>query len=431
MINVLIYSNWFVKRIILIQSKYIFQSFAGLFLLIIGLLGKANVGKSTFFNAATDSSVPIANFPFTTINPNIGVAFVRVQCVCTELGVADNPVNSQCISGIRYIPVKLIDVAGLVPGAHLGRGLGNKFLDHARQTDVLIHVIDISGSTDEEGKSVKSGEGDPFLDIQFVEEEFDLWIRSIILRDWQKLVRESENLKQKVETVISNRLSGLSISEQLIRNSMDQVGLTKKPSEWTENDLLSLSKQIRIKSKPIVIAANKADLPASDSNIIKLKDLGRPFFPTVCEAELLLKRASIKNLIYYLPGDSNFEIKRNEKLSQEQIGALNMVSHVLSKFGSTGIQQVLNHACFQALKKIVVYPVEDEYKFTDKNGNVLPDARIISDNSTAKDLAFLIHNDLGKGFLYAIDARTKQRIGADHILRNNDIVKIVANTGRK
>lgn len=399
--------------------------------MIIGLLGKANVGKSTFFNAATDSSVPVANFPFTTINPNIGVAFVRVQCVCTELGISDNPLNSQCISGIRYIPIKLIDVAGLVPGAHSGRGLGNKFLDDARQADVLIHVIDVSASTDTEGKSVNPGEGNPFLDIEFVEEEFDLWIRSIILRDWHKIIRESENLKQKVETVISNRLSGLSINEQLIRTSMDQIGLTKKPGEWTEDDLLLLSKQIRIKSKPIIIAANKADLITSEPNLKKLKDLGRPFFPTVCEAELLLKRASSKNLIYYLPGDSTFKIKRSETLSQKQIDALNMVSNVLSKFGSTGIQQVLNHACFQILKKIVVYPVEDEYKFTDKNGNVLPDARLVSNNSTAKDLAFLIHRDLGKGFLYAIDVRTKQRIGADHVLRNNDIIKIVATTGRK
>lgn len=430
------FSNCIIKKINLIlftftQSKYIFQDFAIYFLLIIGLLGKANVGKSTFFNAATDSSVPIANFPFTTINPNIGVAFVRVQCVCTGLGISDNPVNSQCISGIRYIPIKLIDVAGLVPKAHLGRGLGNKFLDDARQADVLIHVIDVSGSTDAEGKSVNSGEGDPFLDIQFVEEEFDMWIRSIILRDWHKVIRESENLKQKVETVISNRLSGLSINEQLIRTSMDQIGLTKKPGEWTEDDLLLLSKQIRIESKPIIIAANKADIITSEPNLKKLNDLGRPFFPTVCEAELLLKKASSKNLIYYLPGDSNFKIKRRESLSQEQIGALNMVSNVLSKFGSTGIQQVLNHACFQILKKIVVYPVEDEYKFTDKNGNVLPDARIVSHNSTAKDLAFLIHHDLGKGFLYAIDVRTKQRIGADHVLRNNDIIKIVATTGRK
>ncbi len=398
--------------------------------LIIGLLGKANVGKSTFFNAATDSSIPIANFPFTTINPNIGVAFVRVNCVCKELGVLDNPITSKCIGGIRYIPIKLIDVAGLVPGAHSGRGLGNKFLDDARQADVLVHVIDISGSTDEEGRPVTPGEGNPLFDLEFIEDEFDLWIRSLILRDWDKIVRESENLKQRIETVLSNRLSGLSISEQLIRNSLDHINLIKKPSEWTEEDLLTLSKRIRTRSKPIILAANKADISSSDINIEKLKKLKRPFFPIVCEAELLLRRASHKNLIYYLPGDSSFEIKQSETLSNKQNEALEVVSSILHKFGSTGIQQVINHACFEILQNIVVYPVEDEYKFTDKKGNVFPDARIISNDSTAKDLAYLIHKDLGKGFLYAIDARTKQRIGAEHKLKNGDIIKIVSTMSR-
>ncbi|MDR4489895.1 MAG: redox-regulated ATPase YchF [Candidatus Nitrosocosmicus sp.] len=411
--------------------KYIFQSKVIYFLLIIGLLGKANVGKSTFFNAATDSSVPLANFPFTTIDANVGFAYVRVNCVCKELGVLDNPINSQCINGVRFIPVKLIDVAGLVPGAHKGRGLGNKFLDNARQADVLIHVVDISGSTDEEGRPVNPGQGNPLNDITFVEQEFDMWIRSLILRDWDKIIRESENLKLKMETVIATRLSGLSIDEQLIRKSLEIIGLRKNVVDWTQDDLLILSKQIRIQSKPIVIAANKADLPTADGNIEKLKKLKRSFIPTVCEAELLLKKANSKNLIYYLPGDSTFEIRHTQNLSSVQTEALNVVSRVLTKFGSTGIQQVLNHACFQDLHKIVVYPVEDEYKLADKNGNVLPDARLISGQTNARDLAYLIHNDLGKGFLYAIDVRTKQRIGADHTLHNNDIIKIVSTAGRK
>lgn len=398
--------------------------------MIIGLLGKANVGKSTFFNAATDSSITVANFPFTTISPNVGVAFVRVNCVCKELGVLDNPVNSRCVNGIRYIPIKLIDVAGLVPGAHSGRGLGNKFLDDARQADVLIHVLDISGSTDEEGKPVNPGDGNPLFDMEFIEDEFDLWIRSIILRDWNKIVRESANLKQKIEIVLSNRLSGLSINEQLIKSSLDHNNLKKNPADWTEEDLLLLCRHIRIQSKPIVIAANKADLPSSDINIEKLKKLKRPFFPTVCEAELLLRKASQKDLIYYLPGDSHFEIKKTEALSDKQINALNVVREILEKFGSTGIQQAINFACIEILQNIVVYPVEDEYKFADKIGNVLPDARIISNNSTAKDLAYQIHNDLGKGFLYAIDVRTKQRIGSEHKLKNNDLIKIVSTTSR-
>lgn len=398
--------------------------------MIIGLLGKANVGKSTFFNAATNLSIPVGNFPFTTVEPNVGIAFVRVKCVCNDLQVADNPINSSCINGTRFIPVKLIDVAGLVPGAYSGRGLGNKFLDDARQADVLIHVVDISGSTDQEGKPINPGQGNPLLDIEFVEHEFDLWIRSIILRDWEKIIRENENLKQNIESVLSKRLSGLSIKEQLIKNSIDHLKLDKKPANWTEEDLLNLSKQIRTNSKPIIIAANKADLPFSEINIEKLKNLTRPFFPISSEAELLLRRATHKNLIDYLPGDNTFKVKENSSLSKNQIIALNLVSEFLHKFDSTGIQKILNYACFEVLHKIVVYPVEDEFKFTDKKGNILPDARIVSNSTTAKDLAFLIHEELGKGYLYAIDARTKQRIGADHMLRNNDIIKIVSSVGK-
>ena len=398
--------------------------------MIIGLLGKANVGKSTFFNSATDLSVQMANFPFTTIDPNVGIAFVRINCVCKELGVLDNPSNSRCIDGVRFIPIKLVDIAGLVPGAHSGKGLGNKFLDDARQSDVIIHVVDIAGSTDEEGRPVSLGDGDPLTDIEFVENEFDLWIHSLILKDWNKVVKESENLKQKIEYTISKRLSGLSISEKIIRKAINDLNLNKKPLEWSNDDLLLLCKQIRQVSKPIIIAANKADLPSAEKNISKLKSLNRLFFPCVSEAELLLKRALQKNIIYYLPGDSSFEIKNEKNLSDKQKEALITVSKVLKNFGSTGVQNILNHACFKILDKIVVYPVEDELKFTDKKGNVLPDARIVSKNITAKELANTIHKELGKGFLYAIDARSKQRISAEHILKNNDIIKIVSTTSR-
>jgi ribosome-binding ATPase YchF (GTP1/OBG family) len=398
--------------------------------LIIGLLGKANVGKSTFFNSATDLSVQMANFPFTTIDPNVGIAFVRINCVCKELGVIDNPINSRCINGIRFIPIKLVDIAGLVPGAHSGKGLGNKFLDDARQSDVIIHVVDIAGSTDEEGRPVSLGSGDPLTDIEFVENEFDLWIHSLILKDWDKVVRESENLKQKIEYTISKRLSGLTINEKIIKNAINDLNLNKKPMDWSKDDLLLLCKQIRQKSKPIIIAANKADLPSAEKNISKLKSLNRLFFPCVSEAELLLKRALQKNIIYYLPGDSDFEIKNERNLSDKQKEALITVSKLLKKFGSTGVQNILNHACFEILDNIIVYPVEDELKFTDKKGNVLPDARIVSKNITARELANIIHKELGKGFLYAIDARSKQRIGAEQVLKNNDIIKIVSTTSR-
>ena len=399
--------------------------------MIIGLIGKANVGKSTFFNAATELAVPAANYPFTTIKPNVGVAYSRVKCVCREFGVQDNPIHSICIDGNRFIPVKLIDIAGLVPGAHAGKGLGNKFLDDARQADALIHVVDASGSTDSNGRTVPTGTGNPMSDIEFVEGEFDLWLASLISKDWSKNAREAEGQGQKLEQMLAKRLSGLAITEQQIAAAIHATDLAlKKPVNWTEQDIQAFCKILRIKSKPFVIAANKADLQSAEDNIEKMKAGGLTVVPCASEAEALLRKASKKGVLHYLPGDSSFDVKPNVQLNAQQQKALEIVKMLMQKYGSTGIQEVINIACFRLLNMIAVYPVEDEFKLTDKKGNVLPDVRLLPEGSTAKDLAGAVHADLAKGFLYAIDVRSKQRIGADHKLKSGDVIKIVSATSR-
>ena len=399
--------------------------------MIIGLIGKANVGKSTFFNAATELAVPAANYPFTTIEPNVGVAYARVKCVCREFGVQDNPVHSMCIDGNRFIPVKIVDVAGLVPGAHAGKGLGNKFLDDARQADALIHVVDASGSTDSNGRSVPAGSGDPMFDISFVEEEFDLWLASIIGRDWGKNAREAEGQGQKIEQLLAKRLSGLAISEQAIAGAVHASGLAmKKPVLWTEDDILTFCKVLRARAKPFVVAANKADLPTSEVNIEKIKASGIEVVPCASEAEALLRKASKKGVLHYLPGDGSFDVKPNVALNPQQQKALDIVKSLMEKYGSTGVQEAINIACFKLMNMIAVYPVEDEFKLADKKGNILPDVRLLPEGSTAKELAETVHADLAKGFLYAVDARTKQRIGADHKLKTGDVIKIVSAASR-
>lgn len=399
--------------------------------MMIGLIGKANVGKSTFFNAATELAVASANYPFTTIEPNVGVAYARVKCVCREFGVQDNPVHSMCVDGNRFVPIKIVDVAGLVPGAHAGKGLGNKFLDDARQADALVHIVDASGSTDSNGRPVPHGSGDPMHDITFVEEEFDLWMASIVGRDWAKTAREAESQGQKLEQMLAKRLSGLSIQEQVISAAIHASGLgLKKPVSWTEQDILSFCKILRIRAKPFVIAANKADLPSSDSNIEKMKAAGLHVVPCASEAEALLRKAAKKGILHYLPGDGSFEIRPNVSLSPQQQKALDIVHALIAKYGSTGVQEAINVACFKLLRLVAVYPVEDEFKLSDKKGNVLPDVRLLPPGSKAKDLAGTVHADLAKGFLYAVDARTKQRIGGDHELKDGDVIKIVSAAGR-
>lgn len=395
------------------------------------MIGKANVGKSTFFNAATELAVPAANYPFTTIEPNVGVAYARVRCVCREFGVQDNPVHSMCIDGNRFIPVKLVDVAGLVPGAHTGKGLGNKFLDDARQADALVHVVDASGTTDSNGRPVPAGTGDPMFDIEFVEEEFDLWLAALVGREWSKNAREAEGLGQKLEQMLAKRLSGLAVSEPVIAGAIHASGLSmKKPVSWTGEDILAFCKILRIKAKPFVIAANKADLPSAEVNIEKMKAAGLEVVPCASEAEALLRKASKKGVLHYLPGDSTFDVKLNVALNAQQQKALDIVKTLMQKYGSTGVQEAVNIVCFKLLRMVAVYPVEDEFKLADKKGNVLPDVRLLPEGSTAKDLAQTVHADLAKGFLFGVDARTKQRVGSDHKLKSGDVIKIVSATSR-
>lgn len=394
----------------------------------IGLLGKTNVGKSTFFSAATETIAQIGNYPFTTIEPNVGIAYVKTDCACKYFGI--NHTHSLCVMGTRFIPVKLIDVAGLVPGAHEGKGLGNKFLDDARQAEVLIHVVDVSGSTDIQGHSVPVGTHDPLEDVKFVEEEFDQWMKQILQREWHKLTREMESKGAKLVQGITQRFSGLGIKEYDVEIVIQHLNLqTKKPSDWTDSDLSSFVKELRKKTRPMIIAANKADL-CHDLSVIEKIRKEQLVIACSAETELLLKKASKSGLIDYSPGEQSFKIKSGINLNPQQQKALDLVKAVFSKIQTTGIQQALNSACFELLKLIVVYPVEDEARLSNKDGEVLPDARLLPPNSTAKDLAMTIHADLAKGFLHAIDVKTKQRIGAQHQLKNGDVIKIVSTLSR-
>jgi len=394
----------------------------------IGLLGKANVGKSTFFSAATETPVQIGDFPFTTIQPNVGIAYVSTTCACKHFKINHN--NPLCISGIRFVPIKLIDVAGLVPGAHEGKGLGNQFLDDARQADVLLHVVDISGSTDIQGQHVNVGTHDPREDIKFVEEEFDYWFKQILEREWHKLSRDIEKKSTKLVDGITDRFSGLGVKEHHVHEALQSLDLMiKKPTEWNDSDITKFAKILRKKTKPMLIAANKADL-CQDLEITNDIHRNREIVNCSAETELILKKAAKAKLIDYIPGNEKFVTNKNVDMSTQQKEALTLVENIMSKLNSTGIQTALNSAAFRVLKLIIVFPVEDETKLSNKDGQVLPDAKLLPEDATAKNLAETIHQDIAKGFLFAIDAKTKQRIGADHPLKNGDVIKIVSSLSR-
>ncbi len=394
----------------------------------IGLLGKANVGKSTFFSAATETVVQTGNFPFTTIEPNVGVTHVKVDCACKSLQKRCG--NNLCVDGTRFIPIKLIDVAGLVPGAHDGKGLGNQFLTDAMKADALIHVVDISGSTDIQGQPVTVGTHDPLEDIKFVEDEFDLWFKQLLDREWYKLTKEIEQKRAKISDGLARRFTGLGIKESDIDQVLNSMSLKlKKPTDWSDDEIMKFLKSLRKIAKPMVIAANKADL-CEDLTITKNISDSFTTIPCSAETELMLRKAAKSGLIQYVSGGNDFQGKGDKQLSDEQNKALHLAKNVLTKIGVTGIQKILNFVTFDIMKLIVVYPVEDESKLSNKDGQVLPDARLLDSSATAKELAFTIHQDIGNGFLHAIDAKTKQRIGADHQLKNGDVIKIVSALSR-
>lgn len=394
--------------------------------IMIALAGKPNAGKSTFFKAATLADVEIANYPFTTIKPNLGVSYVRTKCPCIELKLE----CKNCVKGERFIGIELLDVAGLVPEAHKGRGLGNAFLDDMRQAQAVIHVVDASGSTDIEGNVVPLGSHDPLDDIKFLENEITMWMYGILNKNWVKLSRKTTvSGGGRIEDVIAEQLGGLGITDMMARQAVHELGLDEKPIvNWTEQDLIDLADSLRRASKPMVIAANKADI-APPQNLEKLKGLEKEGYKVIfCSAgiELALRMAAKNNFIEYLPGDTSFKVNNPEKLSAQQKAALEKMKDFLAKNNGTGIQKCLNAVVFDLLGYIVSYPVEDENKFTDKNGNVLPDAFLIKKGSTAKDLAYKVHTQIGDFFLFGINARTRMRLGEKYELANNDIVKIVS-----
>ena len=393
-------------------------------MLQIAVCGKPNVGKSSFFNSATASTVEMANYPFTTIDANKAVAHVISECPCKEMNVTCNPHNSQCIDGTRLIPIELIDVAGLVPGAHEGKGLGNKFLDDLMQAKVFIHVIDASGSTDAEGNPVDPGSHDPLEDIEFLEHEIVMWMYGIVSKNWVRLIRKVEAEHLDFSKVIFEQLSGTGI---LIEDVIEALR-TVNPNygKWEDEDLIEFVRNLLNIAKPSLVIANKADLPGARENIERMQEKYPRVIPTSAESELALMNATRAGLISYISGDSSFEILEKDKLNANQIKALEYIqTNILDVYGSTGIQEALNTAVFDLLDMIVVYPVGDEHKLTDQKGNVLPDAFLVPKGSTPREFAYIIHTDIGDKFMHAVDARKSMRIASDYELQDRDIIKIV------
>ena len=395
--------------------------------MLIGIVGKPNCGKSTFFKASTMANVEIANYPFATIKPNKGVGFVRVECADKFFNTSCNPRMGYCIDGNRFVPVDIIDVAGLVPGAHEGKGMGLEFLNDLNMADVLVHVIDLSGSTNEKGEPVSKGSYDPLEDVRFLDNELDHWYFGLLNKNWDKFRRSVDQSSVKKEVALNKQFSGLGSSEGVVKDILNKLNLKDKAlGSWSDDERFFFCKELRMATKPVIIAANKADVPGALDNFERLKKEFPGYKIVACsaESELALKEASKKGLVSYVPGDGDFRV--NSGVTDKQKVALDFIrENVVNKLGSTGLQEVINTAIFDLLNYIYVFP-GGVSKLEDKDGNRLPDCFLIPGESTALDFAYRVHTDLGNGFIRAVDVKSKRTVGKEHKLKSGDVVEIIS-----
>ena len=393
--------------------------------MLIGIVGKPNCGKSTFFAASTLVDVEIGNRPFVTIKPNQGTGYVTRECVHIEKGTECQPMNSKCEKGTRLIPMTLLDVAGLVPDAWQGKGLGNQFMNDLMQAKALIHVIDASGSTDAEGNEVEKGSHDPAEDIRFLEKEINYWIKGILDRNWEKITKKADADHKNSEALFA-QLSGLGISEEEIIEVLNKGEFAERITDWGDENILDFCEGVRKISKPLLIAANKIDVNGAKEKYEKLLQEFPDYIivPCCAEAELALRKASRAGAVNYIPGEKDFEFA--QELNEQQKKALEFIREkVIKEFNGTGVQDAVNKTSFDLLKLIVVYPVQDQNKWMSGKGNILPDSYLLKQGSCAIDLAETIHTDFKERFLAAVDCRTGQKVGKDHELKMDDVIKIV------
>ncbi|MFP4626099.1 MAG: redox-regulated ATPase YchF [Natronomonas sp.] len=390
-------------------------------MLSVALAGKPNAGKSTFYTAATRADVDVGNYPFTTIDPNRGVSHVRTRCPCLDL---ESRCGAEgCRDGKRYVPIELLDVAGLVPGAHEGRGLGNQFLDALTNADVILNVVDASGGTNEEGEPVEIGSYDPLEDVNFIEKEMDLWLADIVERNWETIERQSRSPEFDIDESLTETFTGVGATETDVAAVLREFEYPSDPIAWNRSDRERLARLLRRRTKPIIVVANKADV-APEENVERLRDAADHVVPCTAEGELALRQAEEAGAISYDPGDADFEVKG--ELTDAQREGLEKIRDVMTASGGTGVQSALNEAVYDLLDHITVYPVQNENRWTDGQGNVLPDAFLLPEGSTPLDLAFAVHSDIGEGYIHAVDARERRRIGEDRELEEGDVIKIAS-----
>lgn len=307
------------------------------------------------------------------------------------------------------MPIELLDVAGLVPGAHQGRGLGNKFLDDLRHADALIHVVDVSGTTDAEGKVTRGY--DPSVDIAWLRSEIVAWVRGNLGQRWGGIRRRHVAVKATAVETMQAQLSGYSANAQIVARALDRAGVRNVPLEdWDEPTIDRVVEAFVDEKFPTVIALNKIDHADADKNIAKIAKMHDPESIVLCSAisEVFLRKMAKQGYIRYTPGSEYLDTREDliadgdpdggglKELDEKNKNRIeNLKDMVLYRFGSTGVVQVLKKAA-DMLGLVPVFPVRNTTTFgsgASESKYVFRDCVLVNKNSTVGDVARKVLGD--------------------------------------
>ncbi|CAI5760174.1 unnamed protein product [Candida verbasci] len=398
---------------------------------VIGLVGKPSSGKSTTLNSLTDANAKVGAFPFTTIDPNKATGYLEIDCACQRFNLQNKckPNYGYCRNGKRGVPIMLLDVAGLVPNAHLGRGLGNKFLSDLTEADCLIHIVDASGTTDAEGKATRGY--DPLYDIEWLQDEIFRWILGNLKERWGSVVRKHIGTKSTTLETLRQQLGGYSANKQMVGKALDLIPNLPPLQDWNSDIIEKVVKAFMEIKFPTVLALNKMDHPDSDKNVSKiiLKYPKSKAILTSSITEVFLRKLANQNYIKYDSGTEFIDTKEDlpddpdlkdldEKLKNR---IENIRDLVLYRFGSTGVVQLLQAAA-DLLHLIPVYPVRNIHNFTgNSNDYVFRDCILVKRGTTVIQVARKIMGDVT---IAAIEGVGGVKIGEEDIVDKgkNDIL---------
>ncbi|GEM_PF-2378942 len=388
------------------------------------IIGKPNSGKSSFFKSLTFYSFQNAKDIVLESDFNLGKAFVIADCPDKLFNKKCNPREGFCKHGKRYIPIDIMDTPGIIR-RNSEKNLEDKFVHAIKDAEGFINVIDISGTTDENGKGVVLGSYDPLQDFEWVENEIYYWFYSRIKKNILSIKRKifldkNKKFEKVVQIIQSFKISREKIIYSMKKFNIDEDSIFNIDDETLFKFLIYLFRL----SKPFVYVANKIDLISSkkyyEKALKKYKD--KIILPASSYIELGLLTLEKEGKIEYFPLDGEIIIKKKDKYTENFVEYAKM--SFFENFKVNGVFLSLNTLIFNLLGYIVVYPVKN-IDLTDSNGNVMPDAIFLKYGSNIRDLARRIHKDLDKDIIKGIELKTKKILSEEDILQNGDVIKIL------